>query len=571
MTNAVDRGAQVHLDREALARFGWAVRNLYASEVGTKAKLASGALIALLLGINGLNVVNSYVNRNFMTAIEQRDTPRFLWWTAVYVGVFALTTLAAVFERFTEERLGLLWREWLTRRTVGLYLDERVYYRLNVSGAVTNPDQRIADDVRAFTVTTLSFVIMVLNSSFTVVAFSGVLWTISPLLFLVGVTYAACGSFLTVIFGRRLIPLNYDQSDREANFRADLIHVRQNAESVLLSQQGDRLRARLVRRINAFTSNMRRIIAINRNLGFFTTGYNYLIQIIPALIVAPLFIHGRVDFGVIAQSAMAFSFLVGAFSLIITQFQSISSFAAVVARLGFLAEAMEQAQATPLCAAEMREEDGRIVYQELTLLPAEGDERLLKDLSVSILPGTRVLIAGPNDAAKLALFRATAGIWPRGSGRISRPRPEQLFFLAERPYLPPATLRDVLVRTGHEQFITDEEIIGALRELEVEQVVPRAGGLDAERAWDDVLSLGEQQLLAVARVLLAKPQFVLVDRAESALNPEQVDRTLRVLSQHSITYVSFAEKDERPDLYDAVLDLALDGTWTWKATQARPG
>ena len=301
------------------ARFVGAVRNFEYSEVGPKARRLSAGLFTLLLGINALNVVNSYVGRDFMTAIESRNTSAFLFQAALYIAVFAASTVAAVFARFSEERLALLWREWLTRRLVRFYLEGRSYYHLDT----TNPDQRIAEDVRAFTTTTISFVLMLLNGTITVLAFAGVLWSISPTLFIVAVLYAATGSFLTIYMGRPLVKLNYDQSDQEANLRAALVHVRENAESVALLRREGRLMSRIMRHVDGLTNNFRRIIAVNRNLSFFTTGYNYLIQIIPALIVAPLFIRGEVEFGVIPQSAMAFTQLLGAFSLIVTNFQSI--------------------------------------------------------------------------------------------------------------------------------------------------------------------------------------------------------------------------------------------------------
>ena len=169
-----------------------------------------------------------------------------------------------------------------------------------------------------------------LNGTFTILAFSGVMWSISPLLFAVAVGYAALGSGLTLVFGRPLLWLNYDQSDREASFRAELVHLRENAESVaVLRREGRIARAAAAPGRRAGRTNLKRIIAVNRNLGFFTTGYNYLIQVIPILIVAPLFIRGQAEFGVISQSSMAFSHLIGAFSLIVTQFQQISSYAVV--------------------------------------------------------------------------------------------------------------------------------------------------------------------------------------------------------------------------------------------------
>ncbi len=561
-------GQEVPINGLNWTRFVRGAKKFATSEVGGKAKTLFVGLIALLFGINGLNVVNSYVGRDFMTAIENRNMGGFIGLATLYIAVFAASTGVAVVYRFNEERLGLLWREWLTRRLVNRYLDHRTYYCLDEICKLTNPDQRIADDVRAFTVTTLSFVLMLLNGSFTVVAFSGVLWSISPLLFAIAVLYAAGGSFLTIILGRPLVRLNYDQLDKEANFRAGLIHVRENAESVALLHREGRLEARLLRYLEALTANFQRIIAVNRNLGFFTTGYNYLIQIIPALIVAPLFIRGEVEFGVITQSAMAFAQLLGAFSLIVNQFQSISSFAAVIARLGSLMEAMDQAQSTTVSAIEVCEEDGRIAYEGLTLRSPRDGRILVNDLSVSVPYGTRLLILGPNETAKVALFRATAGIWDTGKGRIIRPGLDQILLLPERPYLPPGTLRESLLRTGQERVISDDRILTTLRALDLERVLARAGGLDVERDWNDILSLGEQQLLAYIHLLLAAPRFAFLDRPGTALSPGQVDRCLKMLSEHSISYLTLGDTDDRLDYYDAVLELAGDGGWRWQPIQA---
>src|SRR5438477_7306928 len=429
---------RVPITRQTWSQFRRAVTDFANCEVGWRARGLFALLITLLFAFNGLNVLNSYVGRDFMTAISNRDSARFAREAIAYLGVFAVSALVGAFYSFSEQRLGLLWREWLTGRLLGAYLDRRAYYRLSAARVLTNPDERIAEDVRAFTATTLSFVLLLSNSAVTVVAFSGVLWSISRPLFAVAVLYAAGGSVLTVLFGRPLVWLNYNQLDKEADFRANLVHVQQNAESIALLRREGRIGARLRRRFEDLTANMRRIIAVNRNLAFFTNGYNYLIQIIPALVVAPLFIRGEVEFGVITQSAMAFSTLVGALSLVVTQFQSISSFAAVVTRLGSLADAMEKVQSPAAASIEVHEDEARVADEGLTLVAPGSDEVLVSELSVSVSRGTRLLIAGPSEVAKVALFRATAGMWNSGRGRIVRPGLDAILFLPERPYLPPA-------------------------------------------------------------------------------------------------------------------------------------
>ena len=539
------------------------MRAFATSEAGGRARALFTALLVLLLAINGLNVVNSYVGRDFMTAIEARSMPGFLAKAALYVGVFAASTVVAVIYRFVEERLGLLWRESLTRRIVERYLVDGTYYWLREDAELQNPDQRIADDVRTFTATTLSLALVLLNTTFTIVAFSGVMWSISPLLFVTAVGYAALGSGLAVLFGRPLIWLNYSQADREASFRAELVHLRENAESVALLRREGGLGARLQQRVGALVANMKRIIAVNRNLGFFTTGYNYLIQIIPVLIVAPLFIRGQAEFGVISQSSMAFSHLIGAFSLIVTQFQQISSYAVVLARLSVLQEGVEKVAALTASGLAFDDTGEGLAWERVTLRSPRDGEVLVDSLTLAPPIGTRVLVTGPNEAARIALFRATAGLWNAGEGRVVRPPPEAVVFLPERPYLPPGTLRDALAPTASGPKPEDARIAELLRALGVEEVIERVGGLDVEHDWDDRLSLGEQALLSLAWVALLAPRLVVFDRPSTLLPHELVVRALEQLASRGITAVTFASDASLAGLHDARLELGEGGRWSW--------
>jgi putative ATP-binding cassette transporter len=557
------------LDRQTLRRFGRAIGDLMGCEVRHRAIALFAFLLASALSVNGLNVLNSYVGRDFMTAISHHDRAGFVRQALLYVGVFAASTLVAVFYRFAEERLGLLWRAWLTKRVTQQYLDRRAYLRLKESAEIDNPDQRISEDIRNFTTTTLSFTLILLNSTLAAVSFSGVLWTISPLLFVVAVGYSALGTVMTILLGRPLIGLNYRHSDREANFRATLIHVGENVEPIALLGREGRLKARLLHQIDGLVENQRRIISVNRNVGFFTTGYNYLIQIIPTLIIAPRFIRGEVEFGVITQSAMAFSSLLGAFSLFINQFGSISSFAAVIVRLDALARAVEATELERPGITTVEQPD-EVAYDRLTLRPVPDAPPLLTDLSMSIAPGTRVLVTGPNEAARLALFRATAGLSTHGDGRIIRPPLDLIRFLPQQPYMAPGTLRDQLTGPAPEQEIPDPLILAALHDSGLDSVLQRAGGLDVEHDWPAILSLGEQQQLAITRLLLARPKFALLDRVSTALGPVLLRRSVERLTACGITHINF---DETPGpgsarLYDDV--LCIDATGGWSLTPCPP-
>ncbi|RBP47691.1 putative ATP-binding cassette transporter [Roseimicrobium gellanilyticum] len=537
----------------------------FRSPVGGRAWLLAAALLVLMLCINGMNVLNSFVGRDFMSSIEAKDRSGFVRYAWMYAGVFATTTIVAVFFRFVEERLGLLWRDWLTHRVVRTYMDERIYLHLDAEG-ITNPDQRMTEDIRQLTTTTLSFLLMILNGTMTAISFSGVLWTISPTLFMVAVLYAIAGSTLTILLGRPLIRLNYQQADYEANFRSELIHVRENADGIALTANQNTIRERLMGRIDQLVTNFRRITAVNRNLGFFTTGYNYMIQLIPTLLVAPLFMNEGVDFGVIGQSAMAFATLVAAFSLVVTQFQAISAYASVVTRLGEFVDASERAAMqsdTP--AIECLEGVEGIKYSSLDLQSADKSGNvILGDLNALIVPGRSLLVHGANQAARVAFFRASAGIHSTGSGTIARPPEEMLAFLPEQPYLPAGTAREVLVPSGKEQEITNRELQQLFAEIGLASSKFRTPeDFEIPRDWHDALSLSKQQLMSVARVLLARPKFVFLDNLGSVLSTHAQNNVLAVLAKRGITSISIGEEDPDPTLYDTSLELREDGSWKW--------
>ncbi|OAI57413.1 hypothetical protein AYO49_02035 [Verrucomicrobiaceae bacterium SCGC AG-212-N21] len=536
------------------------------SSEGGKAKLLLGALLFFMLCINGMNVLNSYVGRFFMSAIERKDMGGFIYYAWMYLAVFAGSTVVAVFFRFAEERLGLLWRAWLTHRIVGVYIDQRVYLCADTEECLTNPDQRMTEDVKQLTVTTLSFLLLILNGTMTVISFSGVLWSISPTLFVVAVLYAAAGSGMTILLGRPLIGLNYNQADLEADFRSALIRTRESADGIAVTGNEGTVRERLVRRIDQLAANFRRITSVNRNLNFFTTGYNYMIQLIPALFVAPLFIHGKVEFGVIGQSAMAFATLLAAFSLIITQFQAISAYASVMTRLGeFMdaAEAMAEKNGKPHVSLSTGSD--RFVITGLTLRTADKDGTiLLKDLNATFPREKRVRVYSQNQAARYAFFRALAGFYETGAGSIERPPATTVAFLPEKPYLPHDVARNVLLPNGVRQDVTNEDLAKLFAELGlVSSKFRTPEDFDMSRNWEEVLSLSKQQLMSVARVILAKPGFVFLDHFEGALNERLHPKVLQALAARDITCVSFGEDGPDPVLHDAALEIKDDGSWIW--------
>jgi len=567
--------------REAVGHLKIMIRHVAVDpRMGARARLLIIGLVSLMLAINGLNVINSYVGRDFMTAIADHDRAGFSREALQLIAVFALLTVASVMSRFCEESMGLLWRKWMTWRLFELYADHQVFLRLDQTGSVENPDQRIAEDVRNFTTTTISFILMLSNALLTVIAFSGVLISISPLLFGVAIGYALIGTWLTIRLGKPLIKLNYNQLDKEAAFRAALIHLRENGDLITLARRKDLWVGRTWDRLADLAANFTEIIQINRNVGFFTTGYNWMIQLIPALIVAPLFIDGDVEFGVISQSAVAFTQLMGAFSLIITQFQSISSFVAVIKRLSGMTQSVlsEQAQMTQFKKDTIQDWDHLegIQIENLTLGAANNHHNLIENLNITFTKGQRTLVFSNEAAAPSALLRAIAGVWPLvNSGHVRRPPLNLCLFVTERPYLPSCTLRELFVRPYPEAigeveapilaaFDTPESQIHAiLNEIGLTDLMERIEDSDTIHDWQSELSLAEQQLIVIARALLAEPIFILMERLGSALEPDVLNRVLECLEARNITVIRFEQTQDAQDLTAARLELGTQGHWKW--------
>jgi putative ATP-binding cassette transporter len=536
------------------------VRLFLGSESRPRAITWMVALFLLLLAFNGLNVVNSYVGRDFMTAIANRKWGDYTFYAACYAGVFLASAVVSAFNRFAEERLRLLWREWTTRRLMDRYLAHHAFFRLTEHAEVDNPDQRMTDDVKAFTQTALAFFLLMLGATITSVSFLGVLWSITPWLVLVAIVYAALGTGSAIFLGRPLVRLNNFQLKKEADLRYALIQTREKAEPIAVANAEADVESRLHARLGAVVRNQKTIIRVTRGLVIFTGGYNYLIQLIPLLIVAPLYFRGKVEFGVVTQAAMAFAQVLAALSLIVTQFETLSSFAAVSDRLDAIVEAIDRAHRRPRGAVRVEHAGDRIVLDRVTLRERQEEGRdLVADLSLDLKPGDRLLVCGPNPPGKRALFLAMAGLWSEGTGRIVRP--SRTCFLARHPLLVPGHLLDQLAVGGPagEPAPSEEAATKALEAVGFGPVLERVGGLSAEHDWPNALTPAEQHLLAFARVLLDRPSYAILDHVTDDLPPDQAAPLLRQLTEAGVAYVSFSEDRDLIGEHDAALEMAEDG------------
>ena len=523
-------------------------------------------LLLILSGVVGLvQLLVSYAGRNFFTSLEQRDMAGFyrnLW---LYLGTFALAVPVGVIYRYCAERLALLWRIWMTNILVSRFFFNRAYYRLRNSERVDNPDQRISEDIRSFTTGVLGYLLTLINSGVTLCAFTGVLYTISWKLPVTVLIYAGTGTCLSILIGKRLVGLHFQQFQKEANFRYALVRVRDNAESIAFFRGEKREQPDLIERFGKVVDNTLRIIGWNRTLGFFTNGYNYLALIVPLLIVGPMFMRGRIEYGVVTQVEGAFAQVLMALSVIVAQFEGLSSFAAAINRLGDLWDELDEYDIEDFKAEreqgiEVNENDRRLRLNDLTIETPDRKKTLTRGLSFTLPPGKSVLIMGESGTGKSSLLRTIAGLWQSGKGSIDRPNINHLIFLPQRPYLVQGTLREQLVYPRSQEGADDRLVIEALNKVNLVEVLDRVeGDLGRIEDWTNILSLGEQQRISFARIFLNIPQIAFLDEATSALDERNEQLLYRNLIGTGISFVSVGHRSTLKQFHDFLIVLDKDG------------
>lgn len=553
--------------RKTCRQFWSIFRAFFASERRHKARGFLVALLVLSLAVGAVQVLMSYAGRDFMTAIAKQDEAGYWHYLWLYLGTFALAVPIGVYYRWVEQRLALLWREWMAQHLIKRYLNNRSYYRLLGSASVDNPDQRISEDVRNFTASSLSFLLIGLNSLVTLIAFIGVLWGISGMLVSVLFMYAIGGTVISIFIARRLVGLYYHQYQKEADFRFGLVRVRENAESIAFYRGEKREHRGLVSRLAAAVGNMQSIIIWNRNLGFFTNSYNYAALVVPVMIVVPMFMHKQVEFGVITQAAGAFAQVLAAVSLIITQFDGLSAYLAGIQRLGNLWDNLDEHDLEDERSARestqpVVEDSLKVKLDGLTVLTPDKTKTLVTELTFELRRKQSLLIMGASGTGKSSVLRTIAGLWSAGPGSLERPALSDLMFLPQRPYMIEGNLRDQLLYPHPEHGLTDAQIADVVKQVNLADVYDRVNGdLDHVIDWSNVLSLGEQQRIAFARLFLRQPKFAFLDEATSALDEDNEQCLYEMLKKSGIGFISVGHRSTLLAFHERLLELDRSGSW----------
>ena len=557
------------MNRIGLWRRAWNVAKPY--WVGDKKWQAWGLLFVLLCflaGVNYLNVTLTSANGAVMDALQAQDQPSF-WSNLKYiVMVFAGGSVIVTIYSWIRSVLALHWRNWLTKHLLDKYFANRAYYKVNDRQDIDNPDERLHQDIKEYTSSVLEIVLSALDSVTTLSLFAMVLWRISHVLSWGAMTYAVVGSLITLFVGRRLVKLNQNQLKVEADFRYGLIHVRNNVESIAFYRGEGRESEQVSGRFATVVSNYRSLLSWSRNLGFFTKFYSYMDFALPMIIIAPLYFAHQAKLGDITQASMAFSMVLGSLSLVVNNFAGLSQLAAIITRLGSFAEALDEdvyrkgTEKIDTVIADRLELKGVTVET-----PGTNSRVLAENVNVVVTAKEPLLIVGPSGSGKSSILRVIAGLWDSGKGVVVRPDVKDILFLPQRPYMILGSLRDQVTYPNLDSKATDAELQAVLELVNLPKLAERVGGFGTILHWSDVLSLGEQQRLAFARLLLTKPRFAILDEATSALDVKNEEHLYSILANSGVTFISVGHRPTLTRYHKQVLELIGDGTWRMRSVE----
>ena len=537
----------------------------------------------LLTSVIALNLIMVYLlvrindwYRVFYDALQAYDWASFWPLIGEFTALAFIYIVIAVYAVYLRQMLTINWRTWMTEQYLARWMHGQVYYRLQVLRSDTdNPDQRISEDINQFVSLTLTLLVGILKQLTTLGAFAVVLWnlsgaitvpvggtefTIYGYMFWLSLLYSGLGTYFVHLVGKKLIRLNFDQQRYEADFRFSMMRVRENSESIAFYRgemaEGVGFKERFANVIKNYWGLMRRTKLLN----FYVNGYGQLAIIFPLIMAAPRYYAGEIALGGLMQTISAFGRVQDALSFFVDSYSSIAELAAVIQRLTGFTEHMEECARVKSTIERGEGTANELTLQDLSITLPDGLP-LLTACTLALPHGSRILVTGASGAGKSTLLRALAGIWPYGSGTITLPAGAKRLFLPQRPYLVLGSLRRALSypRTA---AASDEEIARILTCVGLDHFSARLDDVDD---WSRILSLGEQQRLAFARILLIRPDWIFLDEATSALDEPRERALYELLHQElpSASMISIGHRSTLFALHDTELHLS-DQTYTYQ-------
>ena len=491
-----------------------------------------GSIVVTIANMLGQVRLNEW-NGQFFDAVGRKDLSAFVQFLWTFLVIIAMLLTLTVAQTFLQERLKFRLREWISLHLLAEWLKPMRIYQMSFAGPYgRNPDQRIQEDTRLLGDASADLGCGMVYALLQIVAFVGVLWTLSAQVtfrvagYVIAIpgymvwcalAYAAVGSVLTWLVGRPLIVLNGERYAREAEFRFALVRVNESGESIALHGGEKDEQKHLEAALAAVVDTMRRISTSLAQLTWITSGTGWLSFVVPILVAAPAYFGGALTLGGLIMVAGAFAQVQGAMRWFVDNFSRLADWRAAIHRVARFRETLDNLPAVDEGSEEIKRAlhpEGYLAFEGVRILLPDG-HIVIEEANVSVMPGERVLIVGETGAGKSTLFRAVAGLWPWGSGTILTPKPESMAFLPQRPYLPLGTLRNALTYPAAVDAFSDADVRQALERCGLGNLVDK---LDKDDRWDKELSLGEQERLAFARVLLHKPAWVFLDEATAALD-----------------------------------------------------
>ena len=525
-----------------------------------------GIIVIMLLAVNGINAGIGFIARDLTNALVEKQQDGFYRILGIYACCFVVAVPIRVSQIFFTFKLGLIWREWLSKSLVKDYMTNKAYYQINPNDEdqtdVDNPDQRITEDTRAFTYQSLNLTVGVFDALLTFSLNILILLTISKTLTFSLFGYAAFATSILLFAGKNLVKLDYDQLRYEADFRYGLVHIRDNAESIAFYSGENPERNETERRLGEVVRNFNLVIIWRVIIDVMRRSVSYAGNFFPYLIMAIPYFRGEIDYGRFIQASFAFNMVEGSLFFIVNQIEELAKFTAGIGRLeGFQSKVESISQEKPIENINNISYDSSILIQDANLSAPGSSKLIIKNLSLSITENESLLVVGPSGCGKTSLLRMISGLWEPENGLIKKPKTGDLLFIPQKPYMILGSLREQLCYPTQVDKFSDDHLISVLHEVNLKSLSDRYPNLDIKQDWPRILSLGEQQRLAFARLLLNSPHFAVLDEATSALDIETEKHLYNLLKERELSIISVGHRPTLKDFHQNVLELNGKGGW----------